>query len=177
MLDFVPRFLGQAFMTETGLQQAKNTLQLLVDSIDSSISALPEGSTKRDLSERSTGCKNLLSSAPDMAFLSRAKTCLELLREDVARVPAPGSPTSSTSVIQAGFLGIPTWLLVLGAVGIAAVGIGSMVSKDSVKVKLLRVDPRKTKPVKVAARKDGTCRKGSRHMRDHTGCWSAKALD
>jgi hypothetical protein len=195
IVAFAPKFLGQVMLStakpswnparlrlsQAGLQlgqadieQAKGSLRLLVDSIDSSLSTLPEGSTKQDLSERFTGCKNLLSVARDIPSLNLAKTCLDLLREDIMRVPKPAA-APSTSVVQAGFLGIPTWLLIVGAAG--AVGIGYLLSEDSKKIKLIKVDASKVKPVKVDARKDGTCRKGSRHMRDRTGCWSAKALD
>jgi hypothetical protein len=174
MLPFTPKFLGQAFLGQNMVNPAsRGDLQLLVDSIDSSVSALPEGPIKNDFSERLIGCKNLLSMARDFSSMAQANSCLALLRQDVMAAPKSVTAPSTTTVIQSGILGIPTWALVVGALGVGT--IGYLLSRGSGKVRVVKIDAHN--PIKVEPRKDGTCRKGSRHMRDRTGCWSAKALD
>lgn len=166
MLAFRPKFMEQAFLGQTDVQQARGGAQLLVDSVDFSISALPEGPIKKDFSERLTGCQNLLRAARDLAAVSLAQTCLTLLREDVSR-----APTTAVNVAYATIFGVPTWGLIVGVA--AAVGIGFLISESSEKTRISKPD----KHIEVDPRKDGTCRKGSRHIRSHSGCWKAKTLD
>jgi len=115
MIGYRP-FLGRVRIIGQGTVWTQASLNAVALQIHGMITALPDGPDKDGFFKRLILCESLIATANTPYLLSNAQLCLAALQSDVS------SASSGTSTSSGSSGGIPTWVYVLGVVGL---GVGA----------------------------------------------------